>query len=532
MNIKSNFSSHTFLQSIKEGSIDKHKFWRDLQDFYKKNEITNVKLFVSCFPKINELFKSDFASSGFYSWLEDYAESNPKVAYEIKQEIEKINSRDSYEFWTSIVFGLSKLENNFESEVIENIKSSEGYLISSGFRTATVIISSNQNTFLNDIDGFIDLEKFKAVFEDVDWAYLTNFLTRYLQIFPKYDSRIKALFGIDSVFILSTIARSLDSYIKLNENKELFHQVIEQLAKVPLQNTGIYNTITYRFDKYYTTHPEIIKNFLENWIEFHLPSASGMQALEQLVNKFIEKNSNYFNNLISKWLLKSYKYGLAVQYVISETRSDRNILQLDEVWLKTLSEDDTILLSLRVIGFAWDKDVAYLMLLQILKINLDSQEIINNTASLLYSELLLNYPSLIERLKKESICGKKHKSILEQIANKADSYFNRLSNLPILDEFQPSDKRLAFYNKNQFSGIGTDSLESKKPTFLDFVDKTELRAGKGFFSKFENEFTQIIEPKRISHSMEMPRLEFIDPIGQQAKRLHFRYISKDELYNS
>ena len=172
------------------------------------------------------------------------------------------------------------------------------------------------------------------------------------------------------------------------------------------------------------------------------------------------------------------------------------------------------------------------MLFQILAGNLESQKIINHTASLIYSELLLNYPSLIEKLKKEKVSDKKHKAIIKQITGKADDFFNRLSNLPIHDEFNPSEKRLSYYNKVQFSGLGNEAIENKKPSFLDFADKTQLRVGKGFFTKTEQGFTDVMEPKSISHSMEMPRLEFIDPIGQQAKRLHFRYISKDELHNS
>lgn len=359
-----------------------------------------------------------------------------------------------------------------------------------------------------------------------------NFYTRHLQAFPKYDYRIRELFKIESIFISSALVRALNSYIKFNKNEELFYLSIEHLAKVPLENSNIYSSINYTLDKLLESNPKVVKYLLENWIECHLPKATGMQVLEHLLNDFVKKNPKYFYNLISNWLLKSHKYGLAVQYVISEIRGDRNTIQLDNFWLKRLKEDDSVLLSLRVIGFGWDKDVAYTMLLQILKANLESQEIINNTASLMYSELLLNYPSLIESLRKEETSNKKYKSIIDQMIARADEYFNRLSSLPVFDEFKPSDKRLSYYNKTQFKGLSGEALENKKPSYLDFADKTQLRAGKGFFTKTEYGYSKVMEPKRISHSMEMPRLEFIDPIGQQAKRLHFRYISKDELHNS
>lgn len=530
--MKNNFSSIIFLKNLKEGIIDKHQFWRDINEFYRKNEIQDIQLFVSCFTIINEFLKNDYSSGQFYTWLEKYAESNPKIAKEIKLEIEKNPSRSTYEFWASIIFGLSKQEGSFENEIFENLMSSEAYKISAGFRAATIVKSDDTNSFYSKIDALIDLSRFKEFFEDIDWAYLMNFYTRHLQAFPKYDIRIRELFKIESIFISSALIRALNSYIEFDKNKELFYLSIEHLAKVPLENSGIYNSINYSLDKFLELNPEVVKQFLENWIEYHLPEASGMEALEHLLNDFLNKNPKSFYNLISNWLLKSHKYGLAVQYVISEIRGNRNCIQLDNIWLKDLKEKDSILLTLRVIGFAWDKDVAYTMLLQILETNLDSQEIINNTATLIYSELLLNYPSLIERLKDKETSNKKFKSIIDQIIARANEYFNRLSSLPVFDEFKPSDKRLTYYNKTQFKSLGDEAPENKKPTFLDFVDKTQLRAGKGSFSKTEYGFTEVMEPKRISHSMEMPRLEFIDPIGQQAKRLHFRYISKDELHNS
>ena len=468
----------------------------------------------------------------FYTWLEKYAESNSKVAKEIKFEIEKNPSRDTYEFWASIVFGLQKQGDNFENEIIENIKSSDGYKVSAGFRAATIIKPNDTKSFYSKINTLIDLNRFKEFFEDIDWAYLMNYFTRHLQVFSKYDKRIRELFVIESVFISSALVRALNSYIELDKNEELFYLSLEKLARTPLENSGIYNSINYSLDKLIESNPEVVKHFLENWVECHLPEANGMQSLEHLLNDFLKKSPKYFNNLISIWLLESHKHGLAVQYVISEIRVNRNDIQLDDVWLMGLKEEDSILLALRVIGFAWDKDAAYVMLLQILESNLDSQEVINNTASLIYSELLLNYPSLIERLKKEELSNKKYKAIIGQIIERADEYFNRLSDLSVFDEFKPSDKRLTYYNKIQFKGLGGEALENKKPSFLDFVDKIQLRAGKGSFSKTEYGYTEVMEPKRISHSMEMPRLEFIDPIGQQAKRLHFRYISKDELHNS
>ncbi len=48
MNPKSNFSSKEFLEKVKADRIEKFQFWRDIQRFYKQNEVEDIKLFVSC----------------------------------------------------------------------------------------------------------------------------------------------------------------------------------------------------------------------------------------------------------------------------------------------------------------------------------------------------------------------------------------------------------------------------------------------------------------------------------------------------
>lgn len=93
--IKQKFSSVVFLKNLKEGVSDIHQFWRDLNEFYAENEIEDIQFFVNCFPIINELFKNDYSSGEFYTWLEKYAELNPETGKRIKLEIEKNPSRDT-----------------------------------------------------------------------------------------------------------------------------------------------------------------------------------------------------------------------------------------------------------------------------------------------------------------------------------------------------------------------------------------------------------------------------------------------------
>lgn len=61
--------------------------------------------------------------------------------------------------------------------------------------------------------------------------------------------------------------------------------------------------------------------------------------------------------------------------------------------------------------------------------------------------------------------------------------------------------------------------EAKSPSFFNTLKTINYRTGKSIFAKFEGKYTEKMTPALISHSGEMPRGEFIDPIGQKKERL-------------
>src|SRR5690606_10951762 len=94
-------------------------------------------------------------------------------------------------------------------------------------------------------------------------------------------------------------------------------------------------------------------------------------------------------------------------------------------------------------------------------------------------------------------------------------------NLPLMKEFSPSEDRLKIYNKIQ-SKIFSKSFEkneNERNSLASMFPTVIFRTGKSMFTKFEGQYSDKLTPALISHRTEMPRGEFIDPIGQAKKRL-------------
>lgn len=62
----------------------------------------------------------------------------------------------------------------------------------------------------------------------------------------------------------------------------------------------------------------------------------------------------------------------------------------------------------------------------------------------------------------------------------------------------------------------------KRSVLASLFPRIPLKYGRSFFMEKDGEYTEPSELEEISHSVELPRGELIDPIGQQIKRLHWQ----------
>ena len=524
------FNSTHFLNEVVSNNIDKHLFWNQLELFLKENRIEDIDLFVSCFPAFNNLFANDYGSGRFYNWLRDYIECQPEVGIEIKSKIEYLGSKEFYEFWPTILSGLSKSGRYFDNELIKILNTEIDYCIVAGIGSACLISFSEENRTIDLILAAVNPKRLKPLLLDISWAYFIQLMVDHLEnkIAVEY---IEEILDLDSQYLYSALARHLNEKIKPIEQSILFDLVLEKLSKTPLSYLGVYNTIHFQLRESYTDNPQIISNFFKYWIENQLPAASNMEVLNLMLFEIQKVNSQLISSLLIKWLISSSKYGLAAQYVITLLSRDKIAIKFTNPDVIKLTESETLELLLRIVGFVFDQNSAYAMFIQILECHVTSQEIIDCSASLLYGEILLNYPSFIEKLKEEETSDERLASVFTQIIQKAEEYFQRLEKLPKLLEFAPSSARTKYYNKVQMAGINLDGA-SAKSSWMDMVDHTNLRAGKGFFHKTSSGFSEASEMKTISISAEMPHLELLDPTGQQLKRIQYRYATIDELYNT
>lgn len=527
--MKRKFDTRSFLMRLASDSMDRHLFWRNLEDFIQTAQIDDVELLVSAFPALNKIFENDFASGRFYNWLRDHIKQNPDKGFEIKSSIESLNSAEFYEYYHTVLYGLNQAGHYFDDDIIKLTKASKEFLIVAGVRSSGIVIFKNQDTSIDIVFDNLKPTRLRSLLTGVSWAYyiqlLSSFLDKDLPV-----TYLQEILNLDSHFIHSALSRHINQEITKQSNDQLFDNVLEKLSQTPLEYNGIYNTLHFQLEKTYVSDPEIISTFLHYWVEYHLPAATGMDCLNYTLQELEKLNPSLVSHLLLKWLIASPNYRLAAQHVITLMSREKitKIFNIED--LMELSERQAEELVVRIIGFVFDQNTAFELILQVLDVHQDSKEVIDAAASLLYAELLLNYPSLLEKLKSKKTSSLRLQSIHQQIIEMTEGYYKRLEALPHLSEFEPLPSLVRYYNKKQFADVNLE--ESSKLSFLDMVDNTNLRAGKGFFYKYDGIFSEPQEMKSISVKAEMPRLELYDPLSQHVKRLQYRYATIDELYTS
>lgn len=121
--------------------------------------------------------------------------------------------------------------------------------------------------------------------------------------------------------------------------------------------------------------------------------------------------------------------------------------------------------------------------------------------------------------------------IANEIRKEIISHHESLKKLTVLRELQPPPQRVREMEQAKAKHFGRQVYEGakKQSVFLQFCKEIRIKAGRSFFVEQDGKFSAKTELKPISHSMEYPRGEILDPVGQQFSLLQWRNLKREDL---
>lgn len=517
-----------FLRSL--GSDTKfHEVSDVYHSFCEKIDVVPIDLLVSKTETLYTWANMQGSVYHIYQGLDVLCEQNIDYAKSYYEKLLKLDGSSHLELLVRLLSCIFKNDLKWAStEILKLIKSDNEDRKSKGIITIGFLDLSGEEcigfkaTIESILSGLILDKTSDKLLANVLFAYRNN-----RKDLPNANKHIDTLMQVDSDDIRYQLYQLLCYDLDIEEETDFYEKVLFKLVKLNTEYVGAFNTLSYKLSRLATTHYLAIKQFLEYWIESSPENASKTKLFNSVFNEIYVTQREIFDELITEWLNNdNINFQVAVFNVLREL-SYKNVhhIQLSSKLLTLYSFNDIEFITHKILGFVYEKDMLTSLLYSILETKHTDKEVVRLVGSRLVNDVIFNYYSAIDFLKeKRENAAKPLKKIIDEIVMYGEKFYEAYSDLDILKEFQPSERRLNYMNNLRSKKFRKDYEENQASDtgFLSVVTTLHFRSGKTSFAKFDGEYSAHMEPKLISHSAEMPRGEFIDPVGQKIKRLEGR----------
>lgn len=516
-----------------EISFHTNAFWNQYRSFCNNlhQEDVNVDQFFILLPNIFKQIENNALSYQIYDAVNKFLEFQPDKGLELYTKIKSSENLQVLSLIPAILNGLSKSERSVNkfSETEFLLKNNSDLLKNQGYAfLATLTVEElNQSGDIIDLlynELKADIEKNKTVF----FSQIVRVLGKFIKIMPKADEYLILLSKSDSEDVLFQITRLLNYDLDLDANFTLFKEILSNLTMINPGYHGVINQLNYGvFPKLETDHPELIEKFLKEWLLAGEKRASGILKFADTLEQFHEKNTGHFKKMVTTWLNSDHTVlHEAVSKILMElVHYQFTDLELDQDYISQLSYQDIEFIVAKIVGFLYFKELIRSTIFSILKVKIDEEQCVSYLTAIFNEYIVFNYPSTIEYLEAEKKNSpEKVSKVIDEIIQFNKNYYDKINRLELINEFNPSDKRLKIYNSIHQKGFQSKHKETteSKDSFLSMCRTIQLRTGKGMFSKHEGVYTEKTEMSRIQYSTEFPRGEFIDAMGQEKIRSIYR----------
>lgn len=209
--------------------------------------------------------------------------------------------------------------------------------------------------------------------------------------------------------------------------------------------------------------------------------------------------------------------------------------ELDGDILKEMSPRDVVYIIHKILGYcSVDAGTLCSMVFSALAFEKDAEGVVTRYVVAAFRDYIgYNYAGTTVQFlneRKKSSCTKETQTA-DRILKEVEAYYGSLRSLERLPEFEPPPQRVQQLvgAKARHQGREIAQTVREKSVFLQFCKEVRLKAGSSFFMEKDGTFSGKTNLAHLSHSMEFPRGEKVDPVGQALARLQWQNITREEL---
>ncbi len=281
----------------------------------------------------------------------------------------------------------------------------------------------------------------------------------------------------------------------------------------------------------------IVVSTLSNWVAKHGQKVPIDSETAELFDNTLRKLSSMegpWSSLLTDWLLSDVvKHPAALAGMLTQISHHAcTDLKLDKLRLDDLSVEDLLFLARRLLGYVHDRAQLTSLALSMLKSTEADRRIYPVLYALLVDEIGYDYPgSTVKacRTAAEDLAAGGHKEFLLQVAGAIDKLVEAQTNLPVRNELRPPTRLRRLFARARAKQMN-ESFEtaSENSIFRQIATQITIKAGRGTFSYRDATYGPSMKLASMSHSIELPRRETFDPIGNSIRHFGFRLAKREE----
>lgn len=361
---------------------------------------------------------------------------------------------------------------------------------------------------------------------------------------PEASEALVEMAGRPDPAVQTQVAFVLHQKARDAHDEPWYKSVLLTLARVPTAQAETWGELDHCAARCAEDAPDLVVEFTEAAVLSRDYGAGGKRTelpemLDTAFSQLLRHHPEMIQAALTRWFASpKLRLHRAARDVIhryfNPIETDVAPLSLSKPVLDEFDEQTVAYALQRIMGhIAISGRLLASLLLSALRREPHSPRLAEFAAAALGGHVLYNFPGeagdyLRSRAESDEV-PELESNVARAALERAEAYFEARKDLPALKELRPSSQRVYLLRLAQNKQQATAMEEADKHSVvMSLATRIPLKHGRGFFMEQGDDFTEPSGLGEISYSVEMPRGELIDPVGQEIRRMEWRSVGLGE----
>lgn len=481
-----------------------------------------------------EPIKNDLAGGAINGALEAWLEARPSDAQELHARVLENLSEATASLLGNTVVALSKSDYSLAVEIAKKdvgsgifLRAQTGVWTLGRLLLDDRVLPTSINVVVEAVVDLIEREQGDLKSQAIRAA------TGAMHVISAFDLILQRLAEADDQVVLCAAASAM--FLKAKEIRErgLTHRWLELLTALRPEFKGAICDLDYAMSGLLSepANVQMVVSVLRQWVANHGQGGSIDSNTAELFDDTIRKLfplDACWASLVTDWLLSDLqKHAAALAGILTQLTNHTNAeVHLDKNRLDGLASEDLVFLARRMLGYVHDRAQLTSLALSMLQAKDAEKRIYPVLGELLVDEIGYDYPeSTVDACRQaaETASSDRDKAFLMEVASAINRITEAQSALPSLSELRPPTRLRRLFARARAKQMGESFEEaSKNSVWRQFTTQITIKAGRGTFTYQDTSYGPSMKLSSMSHSIELPRREAFDPIGNSIRHFGFR----------